>query len=221
MLLCALFYSAVFPFLKYAPDLMVQKFGIKESLAGLIPSILPFATIPLTVVFGRYYDRKGKGATLMIVGSVLLVAVHLVFTVPMFSSWIVALGATVVLGFGFSAVPSALWPSVPRFIPERQLGTAFALVSWMQNLVAMFAVPYVIGWMLDRFCIVGVREVDGLRSPAYAYTLPMLLFTVIGALSVVVGLLLKVEDRKKGYGLELPCQQAGDSGAAPPGAVGG
>jgi predicted MFS family arabinose efflux permease len=207
-ILCALFYSAVFPFLKYAPDLMVQKFGVKESLAGAIPSILPFATIPLTVVFGRYYDRKGKGATLMILGSLLLVLVHFIFTVPFLNSWLVALAATIVLGFAFSLVPSAMWPSLPKFIPQHRLGTAYAVIFWMQNLVALWGVPYLIGWILDRYCIVGTRVADGLSSPAYNYTLPMALFTALGVLAVVFGFLLKMEDKKMGYGLELPCQKA-------------
>jgi predicted MFS family arabinose efflux permease len=206
-ILCALFYSAVFPFLKYAPDLMVQKFSVKDSLAGAIPSILPFATIPLTVIFGRYYDRKGKGATLMVLGSVLLVVVHFIFTVPFLTNWLVALAATIVLGFGFSLVPAAMWPSLPKFIPHHQLGTAYAVVSWMQNLVALWGVPYLIGWILDRYCITGTRVTDGLTSPTYNYTLPMLVFTGIGVLSVVFGLLLKSEDRKMQYGLELPCQK--------------
>jgi MFS family permease len=206
-MLCALFYAAVFPFLKYAPDLMVQKFGVRESLAGVIPSILPFATIPLTVIFGGFYDRKGKGATIMVLGSLLLVVVHLTFTVPMFNSWIVAVGATVVLGFGFSLVPSAMWPSVPKFIPQRQLGTAYALIFYMQNLIALMGVPYLIGWVLERFCIIGTREVDGVTSPAYDYTLPMGIFTALGLLAVVFALLLKAEDKKMGYGLELPCHK--------------
>lgn len=212
-ILCALFYSAVFPFLKYAPDLMVQKFHVPEHLAGLIPSILPFATIPLTVVFGGYYDRKGRGATLMILGSLLLVGVHLVFTIPILSNWVVALLATIVLGFGFSLVPSAMWPSIPKFVPQRQLGTAYALIFWMQNLVALFGIPSILGWVLDKHCITGVREVNGLKSPAYDYTLPMLIFTLLSVSAVVLGLLLKAEDKKKGYGLELPCNK--QAAAAP------
>jgi len=207
-ILCALFYSAVFPFLKYAPDLMVQKFSVKESFAGAIPSILPFATIPLTVIFGSYYDRKGKGATLMILGSLLLVAVHFVFTVPFLTNWLVALAATIVLGFGFSLVPAAMWPSLPKFIDHHQLGTAYAVVSWMQNLVALWGVPYLIGWILDRYCIVGTRVDNGMTSPAYNYTLPMLVFTGLSVLSVVFAVLLKSEDKKMNYGLELPCQKA-------------
>jgi len=205
-LLCSLFYSAVFPFLKYASDLMVQKYGIAENLAGTIPAMLPFATIPLTVIFGRYYDKKGKGATIMIIGSLLLVFAHLVLTMPFLTSWLVALGATIVLGFGFSLVPSAMWPSVPKFIPHRQLGTAYALIFFMQNLTALFGVPYLIGWILDNFCVVGKRVVEGAESPAYNYTLPMMIFSALSVLAVILGLLLKAEDKKKGYGLELPCQ---------------
>ena len=207
-ILCALFYSAVFPFLKYAPDLMVQKFHVKESLAGAIPSILPFATIPLTVVFGGYYDRKGKGATLMLLGSLMLVAVHFIFTVPLLNNWLVALAATIVLGFAFSLVPSAMWPSVPKFIPHRQLGTAYALIFWTQNLVALWGVPYLIGYVLDRYCIIGTLVgADGGVSPAYNYTLPMVIFSILGLLSVLFAFLLKMEDKAKGFGLELPCKE--------------
>lgn len=206
-ILCALFYSAVFPFLKYAPDLMVQKFGVKESLAGLIPSILPFATIPLTVVFGGFYDRKGKGASMMFLGSLLLVLVHFIFTVPLLNSWLVAVGATIVLGFGFSLVPSAMWPSVPRFIPHKQLGTAYSLIFFMQNLIALMGVPYLIGKVLDGYCKIGTRVVDGVTSPAYNYMLPMMLFTILGVFAVVFAMLLKAEDKKMGYGLQLPCHK--------------
>ena len=205
-ILCGLFYSAVFPFLKYAPDLMVQKFHVSESLAGAIPAVLPFATIPLTVVFGRYYDRKGKGASIMILGSLLLVLVHFVFTLPFLSHWMLALAATIVLGFAFSLVPSAMWPSVPKFIPEHQLGTAYALIFWLQNAIALMIVPSLIGWVLDKYCRVGSRVVDGVSSPAYNYTLPMMIFMGFGLLATVFAMLLKAEDKKMGYGLELPCQ---------------
>jgi predicted MFS family arabinose efflux permease len=206
-ILCGLFYSSVFPFLKYAPDLMVQKFHVPESLAGAIPSVLPFATIPLTVVFGNYYDRKGKGASIMILGSLLLVLVHFVFSVPFLSHWTVALAATIVLGFAFSLVPSAMWPSVPKFIPHRQLGTAYALIFWTQNLVALWGVPYLIGYVLDRYCITGTMVVDGVSSPSYNYALPMIIFTCLGVLAVVFAFLLKMEDKAKGFGLELPCKE--------------
>ena len=81
-----LFYSAVFPFLKYATDLMIQKFNVNEDWAGLIPALLPFGTIILTPFFGNLYDRKGKGATIMIIGALLLILVHGIFSIPFLCS---------------------------------------------------------------------------------------------------------------------------------------
>ncbi len=132
-ILCVLFYSAVFPFLKYATDLMVNKFGVKEDLAGMIPMLLPFGNILLTPLFGGIYDKKGKGATIMIIGSLLLILVHALFSVPLFNNWIFAMVLVVILGIGFSLVPSAMWPSVPKIVPEKRLGTAYSLIFWVQN----------------------------------------------------------------------------------------
>lgn len=209
-ILCALFYSGVFPFLKYAPDLMVQKFKVSEGLSGLIPSLLPFGTMLLTPLFGGIYDRKGRGATIMVLGSLLIMAVHLVFTAPFLTHWMVAVAAMLVLGVGFSLVPSAMWPSVPKLIPERQLGTAYALIFFLQNLVALMAAPVLVGWVLDRWCVTGrevvqqtvngvLRDVTVVR---YDYTLPMAIFVGFGVLAVVFALLLKAEDKAKGFGLE-------------------
>lgn len=202
--LCALFYSSVFPFLKYAPDLMVQKYGISSDGAGLVPALLPFAAIPLTVLFGYIYDRKGKGATIMILGSVLLVFAHFLFSLKSLNTLGFAVLATIILGFGFSLLPSAMWPSVPKFIPHRQLGTAYALIFWLQNLTALSGVPTVIGWILDTYCVIGKKTVEGVEVSIYDYTLPMMVFCSFGVLAVVIGLLLKAEDKKKGFGLELP-----------------
>jgi len=212
-MLCALFYSAVFPFLKYAPDLMVQKFGVPDAWSGVIPSLLPFGTMLLTPVFGRLYDEKGKGATIMIAGSALIIVVHVIFTLPVLNHWLVALGAMLLLGVGFSLVPSAMWPSVPKLIPERQLGTAYALIFYLPNLIALMGAPFLIGWILDGFCVTGSKTseqvVDGvtktLTSPTYDYTLPMAVFVGFGLLAIVFAVLLKREDAKKGYGLEAPC----------------
>ena len=200
-ILCVLFYSAVFPFLKYASDLMVQKFHVKESLAGIIPSVLPFGTILLTPLFGNLYDRKGRGASIMILGSCLLIFVHVLFTIPFLTYWPIALVLTVILGVGFSLVPSAMWPSVPKIIPERQLGTAYAVIFWVQNW-GLMGVPALIGWVLYKFCITVSRVVDGQSVVTYDYTLPMMIFTGFAVLALVFAFLLKAEDRKKGYGLE-------------------
>ena len=202
-ILCVLFYSAVFPFLKYATDLMVNKFGVNQEIAGTIPSLLPFGTIILTPFFGNIYDRKGKGATIMIIGALLLIFVHAMFSIPFLKATPIAIFLIIILGIGFSLVPSAMWPSVPKIIPEKQLGTAYALIFWVQNW-GLMGVPALIGWVLDKYCITGTRLVDGVSVPNYNYTLPMIIFTCFGLLALLFAFLLKAEDKKKGYGLELP-----------------
>lgn len=147
-LLCVLFYSAVFPFLKYAADLMANKYAIDPEFAGIIPSLLPLGTLFLTPFFGNLYDRKGKGATIMIIGAVILICVHLLFTLPLFNYWWFATIIMIALGVAFSLVPSAMWPSVPKIIPEKQLGTAYALIFWVQNW-GLMGVPLLIGIVLD------------------------------------------------------------------------
>lgn len=198
-LLCVLFYSAVFPFLKYAPNLMINKFHIEPQLSGLIPMLLPFGNIILTPFFGNLYDRKGKGATIMLIGSVLLVFIHLMFSIPAFDHWIIALILVILLGIAFSLVPSAMWPSVPKIIPENKLGTAYALIFWVQNW-GLMGVPFLIGVVLDAYCVTGIT--DG--RPNYDYTIPMLIFACFGILAIIFAFLLKAEDKKKGYGLENP-----------------
>ena len=213
-ILCALFYSAVFPFLKYATDLMVQKFHVDESTAGLIPAMLPFGTMLLTPVFGRIYDKKGKGATIMILGSVLIMMVHVMLAIPALDHWLVAVAAMLVLGVGFSLVPSAMWPSVPKLMPEKQLGTAYSLIFFVQNLIALMFTPFLIGWVLDKYCITGrslvTETVDGVVQTTelvhYDYPLPMIIFVCFGVLAIVFALLLKGEDKRKDYGLEKPIQ---------------
>lgn len=202
-LLCVLFYSAVFPFLKYATDLMVNKFQVDPEVAGIIPGMLPFGTMILTPLFGNMYDRKGKGASIMILGALLLIFVHAMFSIPFLTATPIALVLIIILGIGFSLVPSAMWPSVPKIIPEKQLGTAYALIFWVQN-IGLMLVPALIGWVLDKFCITGTHMIDGVNVPSYNYTLPMIIFTCFGIIALVFALLLKAEDKKKGYGLEMP-----------------
>ena len=305
-ILCVLFYSAVFPFLKYATSLMVNKFGVDEYWAGLIPSLLPYGTILFTPLFGGIYDKKGKGATIMIIGALLIIFVHAMFSIPFLNSYLLAILLVLVLGVGFSLVPSAMWPSVPKIVPDRQLGTAFSLIFWVQNW-GLMGVPDLIGWVLNKYCFVGYvailgagfitqqgdmvpkaivnnkvveinaptmltrndstytisgfshnqkteivsvytlgndtipkglipnsnfsgidkfdlpvftvekKNVDafitskGERiskytkvSPLYNYTLPMMIFAGFGLLALLFAFLLKIEDKKKGYGLESP-----------------
>ncbi len=207
--LCVLFYSSVFPFIKYAADLMVNKYGLSQSIAGAIPGLLPLGTLFLTPLFGSIYDRKGKGATIMIIGATLIILVHTIFALPILNYWFVAVFLVIILGVALSLVPSAMWPSVPKIIPENQLGTAFSLIFWIQNW-GLMGIPALIGYVLDRTNpeVLAAKEMvangQDVMIPLYDYTYPMIIFAILGALAIVVGFLLKAEDKRKGYGLELP-----------------
>jgi nitrate/nitrite transporter NarK len=204
-LICLMFYSAIFPFIKYVTQLIMQKYKVADEFAGYIPALLPFAALLLIPVFGNIFDKKGKGASLMILGSALLFFVYLLFAIPSFNSLYVAIGLVVVLGIAFSMVPSAMWPSIAKIIPEQRVGTAYSLVFWIQNWGLML-VPMFIGSILDKYCIKGTRAklIDGVEMEVtqYDFTLPMLIFAGFGALSVIFAVWLKKEDAKKGYGLE-------------------
>ncbi len=227
-ILCLLFYSAVFPFYKFSSGLMVNKFGIDPTTAGDIPSILPFGTILLTPLFGYIYDKLGKGASIMILGAVLLVIVHTIFYIPALTATWVAIFAVVLLGIAFSLVPSAMWPSVPKIIPEKQLGSAYALIFYVQN-IGLMLVPILLGVVLDKtnpgvnekietaianFRAEGIpaneisSKVQALREigeiPMFDYSSTWLIFVGLTVLATLFGFLLKAEDRKKSYGLELP-----------------
>lgn len=192
-LLCLCFYAGVFPFLKFATKLMVFKYGVEQDLAGLIPAMLPFGTIFLTPFFGSIYDKFGKGATLMIIGSVLLTLVHVTFALPM-SNVVLAIAVMVVLGVAFGLVPSAMWPSVPKIIPMKLLGTAYAVIFYIQN-IGLSMVPMWIG---------SVNEKNTDANGVINYTESMTIFAGFGAVAIIIAVLLLLEDKKKGYGLEQP-----------------
>ena len=191
-LLCLMFYAGVFPFLKFATKLMVFKYGVSESLAGLIPAMLPFGTIFLTPLFGSVYDRYGRGATLMLLGSVLLFSVHAVLALPL-NHWVLAIVMMTLLGVSFGMVPSAMWPSVPKIIPMKLLGTAYALIFYIQN-IGLSLVPVWIGKVNQRHTDSATGLID--------YTETMIIFALFGLLAIVISVLLLREDRLSGYGLE-------------------
>ena len=182
---------------------MINKFGVSEYWAGTIPGLLPFGTILLTPIFGGIYDKKGKGATIMLIGAFIISAVHILFSIPFLNHWIFAIVLILILGIGFSLVPSAMWPSVPKIIPERQLGTAYALIFYVQNW-GLMGVPALIGWVLSKYCITNQTVVDGITTTSYDYTIPMIIFAGFGITAILFAFLLKLEDKRKGYGLELP-----------------
>ena len=202
-LLCLCFYSAVFPFLKYATSLMINKYGVDSQLAGWLPALIPFGNLIMTPFFGGIYDKHGKGATIMIIGSVLLILVHVLFALPVLNYWWFAAIVMVLLGVAFSLVPSAMWPSMPKIVPMRLLGSSYAVTFWIQN-IGLGGVPLLIGLVLEKYCIVGTVMRDGNEVIQYDYTLPMCIFAVFGVIALGLAFMLKREDAKKGYGLELP-----------------
>jgi nitrate/nitrite transporter NarK len=195
-LLCVLFYSCVFPFQKYATELMTTKYNVAEDVAGLVAGLPALGALFLTPVFGGLVDKRGKAASIMLLGAAMLIGVHFVYSLPFIDYWLVAIVLMIILGIAFSLVPSAMWPSVAKIFPVRQLGTAYALIFFIQN-IGLWGVPTLIGWVLNTYCKTGV---DGI----YDYTLPMCIFTGIACLSLVVAVLLKMADKKYGYKLEEP-----------------
>jgi predicted MFS family arabinose efflux permease len=191
--LCLMFYAGVFPFLKFATKLMIFKYGVDANLAGLIPAMLPFGTIFLTPFFGSIYDKYGKGATLMIIGSCLLTLVHVVFALPL-NSWVLAIVMMLILGVAFGLVPSAMWPSVPKIIPMKLLGTAYALIFYIQN-IGLALIPVWIG---------KVNQANTGADGVIDYTETMTIFAAFGVIAIVISFLLLLEDKRKGYGLQQP-----------------
>jgi len=202
-LLCVLFYCGVFPFLKYAVNMMQNRLGISNLAAGYISGLLPVGTIILTPIIGNYLDRKGKGATMMIYGAALLTLAHLTFALAPLNMTL-AIISIMVLGVAFSLVPASMWPSVPKIVEDRYLGSAYALVFWIQN-IGLWFIPWLIGVVLVKVNPgVAERIQAGDTSVTYNYTVPMLIFSALGVAAILLGFLLKREDKRKNYGLELP-----------------
>ena len=198
-MLCVLFYSAVFPFMKYAPDLMINKFGVAPTLAGDISSILPFGTLIFTPVFAYICDYKGKSASLMIYGSLLLVSVHLMFAFTSITPYI----PMFILGIAFSLVPAAMWPAVTKIVETNKIGTAYGAMFTIQA-IGMMLFPWLIGLVLDT-TNPGVSETLAAGGTAvYDYTKALVMLALLGFAGLGFAWLLKQEDKTSGYGLEEP-----------------
>ena len=190
-ILCVLFYSSLRPFLKFASDLMVTKYGIDTMTAGWVVSILPYGTIVLTPLFGIVYDRYGRGSLLMLIGCIIVTVCHLFLALPLFHETWMASATMLLYGVSFSLVPSAMWPSVPKIVPLKQLGTAYSIIYFIQN-IGLMLVPMLVGHVMGTH-----TTADGTTD----FTMPMLLFAALGMGAVVISLILMVVDRKRGYGL--------------------
>lgn len=199
-LLCVLFYSCVFPFQKFASELMITKYNIDENLAGTIAGLPALGALFLTPVFGGMIDKRGKAASIMALGAAMLIVVHFIYAMPFVTAPWVAVALMIVLGIAFSLVPSAMWPSVAKIFPSQQLGTAYALIFFIQN-IGLWGVPTLIGAVLDSpYC----KATDGAGHIVYDYTWPMCIFTGLAVLSMMVALSLKMADKRHGYRLEEP-----------------
>ena len=263
-LLCVLYYSAIFPFQKYAVNMLqcnltltapekgsfwagdtvpiVQyiimlvvaaagfasnfqkkkniKYGLLAvSLVALVTycfmgymrqsaetifAVFPLLAVLITPILGSYVDHKGKAATMLVLGSLLLIGCHLTFAfiLPLFKGSavggvVVAYLTILVLGASFSLVPASLWPSVPKLVEPKIIGSAYALIFWIQN-IGLWLFPLLIGKVLDA-------TNPGVTDPTqYNYTAPLVMLACLGIAALLLGLLLKVVDRKKGIGLEEP-----------------
>ncbi|KIO43186.1 MULTISPECIES: MFS transporter [Sanguibacteroides] len=201
--LCVLYYSAIFPFQKFATGMLESRLGLSATDAAAVFSWFPIGAMVLTPLLGAYLDHKGKGATMLIIGALLMCGCHLIFALAPLNHFI-AYVAIVILGISFSLVPAALWPSVPKLVENRYLGSAYSVIFWIQN-IGLLSFPILIGWSL-KASNPGVSEQikAGVEGVSYNYTVPMLIFASLGVLAFLLGLWLKAEDKKKGYGLELP-----------------
>ena len=262
-LLCVLYYSAIFPFQKYAVNMLQCNLTLNEPAAGSywagnsvtivqylimlvvaatgfasnfqkeksrqwlllgisvvslviycymgymrqsaesIFAVFPLLAVLITPILGGYLDHHGKGASMLVLGSILLIACHLTFAflLPLFkgspAGIIVAYATILVLGASFSLVPAALWPSVPKLVDAKVIGSAYALIFWIQN-IGLWLFPLLIGKVLDT-------TNPGVTDPTqFNYTAPLVMLACLGVAALLLGLVLKVVDRKKGLGLELP-----------------
>ncbi len=198
-LLCLTFYSAVFPFQSFSPDFFLNKFGVSQEMSGKIASLLSVGTTFFTPLVGLFVDKKGRSASLMIFGSLLIVFVHLSFALTMMSP----IFLMIVLGIAFSLVPAAMWPSVAKIVDEKRIGSAYGTMFAVQNL-GLWAFPLLIGIILDRTNPGVTPEAVSSGIATYDYTYAILMLAGLGVLGLIFAIFLKREDKTSGYGLELP-----------------
>ena len=190
--------------------------GYKRQSAETVFAVFPLLAVGITPILGNYVDHKGKAASMLVMGSILLIACHLTFAfvLPEFKGnpvggIIVAYLTILVLGASFSLVPASLWPSVPKLVDAKIIGSAYALIFWIQN-IGLWLFPLLIGKVLDRTNPQLVADLkNGIITPeeaatAYNYTAPLVMLACLGVAALALGFVLKVVDKKKGYGLEEP-----------------
>ena len=190
--------------------------GYMRQSASAIFAVFPLLAVGITPILGKYVDYKGKAASMLVLGALLLIACHLTFAfiLPMFKDSpvggvIVAYLTILVLGASFSLVPASLWPSVPKLVDAKIIGSAYALIFWIQN-IGLWLFPMLIGKVLDSTnpqiteALANGTMTEEVASISYNYTAPLVMLACLGVAALVLGLVLKALDAKKHLGLELP-----------------
>ena len=215
-LLCVLYYSAIFPFQKQSTKkyallgisiaaLVIYCYmGFMRQTAESIFAVFPLLAVLITPILGNYLDNHGKAVSMLILGSLLLIGCHLTFAfvLPLFKGSvvggvIVAYATILVLGASFSLVPASLWPSVPKLVDAKVIGSAYALIFWIQN-IGLWLFPLLIGKVLDA------TNPAGASATELDYTAPLVMLACLGVAALILGFVLKAVDKKKGIGLEEP-----------------
>ena len=190
--------------------------GYQKQSAGAIFAVFPLLAVGITPILGKFVDYKGKAASMLVLGSILLIACHLTFAfiLPQFKGnaaggVIIAYITILVLGASFSLVPASLWPSVPKLVDAKIIGSAYALIFWIQN-IGLWLFPMLIGKVLTstntdiEAQVAAGTMTEEVASVSYDYTWALVMLACLGVAALLIGLYLKIVDRKKHLGLELP-----------------
>ena len=189
--LCVTFYCCVIRFKKFGVSILLPLFGVDLDIATLLLAMIPFFTILFTPLFGALVDKVGKAPLWMIVGSALVLASHLIITFAPQGVAVYAYVAIAMLGIGYSLVPSAMWPSVPKIVPEKNLGTAYSLIYWVQNM-GMWAVPIYVGRIFAR----EITEAGNHTQEVSAALHAEYVFILLGVVAIGVALMLYFSSRR-------------------------
>jgi conserved transporter len=188
----------------------------RRQSAESIFAVFPLLAVGITPILGKFVDNKGKAATMLMLGSILLIVCHLTFAfvLPMFrgnqvGGVVVAFVTILILGSSFSLVPASLWPSVPKLVDSKVIGSAYALIFWIQN-IGLWLFPMLIGKVLKSSNPQIVEQLNTgtidaeTAATSYNYTNPLIMLACLGVAAFILGFVLKIVDKKKNLGLELP-----------------
>ena len=187
-ILCVTFYCCVIRFKKFGSDILIPLFGVEMNISSLLLAMIPFFTIVFTPLFGMLVDKVGKATTWMVTGAGMVLAAHLIITFAPQGEPVFAYISIGLLGIGYSLVPSAMWPSVPKIVPEKNLGTAYSLIYWVQNL-GMWSVPILVGNIINNGGSTHAGKVAAALNAEYV-------FILLGVIAVGVAVMLLRSSRK-------------------------